>query len=284
MNKIFKTLKNRRTGASTAVSELQTGHTKGSGAKATVVAAAVLAALMSAGTAEAARWWTGAPINLHLDDDGGTPHVGTATGFAFGNTNLNLAAKTYSENVTVWNVHDYVFQFGGLGEEGAPTVTLDLDDKANTRSLFEQSGGFEQALVHTTGLTVLPGPRFSVNTMNGIDSNVFEQFVEQNNQKVALGRYLIGERAVNLGNLDGRTWDDFNNKGIRYDSTTFYTAAVLSELEVYGGQTLSLDVSGEQKWGAHLTGEGGVSYVGDNKTEDVVTIKQLYETNGIVSG
>lgn len=41
MNKIFKTLKNHRTGAATAVSELQTGRTKGSGLKATVLTVAL---------------------------------------------------------------------------------------------------------------------------------------------------------------------------------------------------------------------------------------------------
>lgn len=88
MNKIFKTLKNRRTGASTAVSELQTGHTKGSGAKATVVAAAVLAAL-AAGTVAAQSWTAGADVSLTQSHwpDRGTTHVGS--GFAFGNQNLD---------------------------------------------------------------------------------------------------------------------------------------------------------------------------------------------------
>lgn len=57
MNKIFKTLKNHRTGAATAVSELQTGRTKGSRLKATVLAAALLSALAAGSVA--AQSWTG---------------------------------------------------------------------------------------------------------------------------------------------------------------------------------------------------------------------------------
>ena len=64
-----------------------------------------------------------------------------------------------------------------------------------------------------------------------------------------------------------------------FTDTTFYTATVLSELDIYDGQTLKLDVSGSQNWGAHLTGEGGVAYVGDNKAEDVVTTKQNFESH-----
>ena len=282
MNKIFKTLKNHRTGASTAVSELQTGHTKGSGAKATVVAAAVLAALMSVNVAEAQNWTGGRDISLTQThgNDHGTTHVGS--GFAFGNKNLDLAAKTYGEHVTVSGFYDYVFYFEGFDGTGAPVVKLNLDD-TDAMSVFEQSQGFDQALVHTTGLSVLWGPNFSVDSKNGIDSNIFEQLVEQNGETVARGRYIIGERAQNLKVLGDKALEGYD-KGIKYDSTTFYTATVLSELDIYDGQTLKLDVSGSQNWGAHLTGKGGVSYVGDNKAEDVVTIKQLFATNGTDEG
>ena len=131
------------------------------------------------------------------------------------------------------------------------------------------------------GLSVHSGAYFSVNTQNGIDSNIFEQLVEQNDKEVARGRYIIGTRAQNLIPLGDNALEGYKN-GIKYDDTTFYTATVLSELDIYGGETLRLGVSGEQNWGAHLTGEGGVAYVGDtdNKAENVVTIKQLYATNG----
>lgn len=278
MNKIFKTLKNHRTGAATAVSELQTGRTKGSRLKATVLAVALLSALTD-GAFAVQHWTAGQDVSLtqsHWPDEGMT-HV--ESGFAFGNTDLNLAAKTYDQDIWI-SLGSYTFYFEGFEKPDAPTVKLNLDD-SNSLSVFEQSQGFDQALVHTTGLSILSKPvHFSVDSKNGIDSNIFEQLVEQNGNTVALGRYIIGERAVNLGALDGRNWDDHNDKGIRYDDTTFYTAAVLSELDIYAGQALKLNVFGSQNWGAHLTGEGGVAYVGDNKAEDVVTIKQLYATNG----
>lgn len=277
MNKIFKTLKNHRTGAATAVSELQTGRTKGSRLKATVLAVALLSALTD-GAFAVQHWTAGQDVSLtqsHWPDEGKT-NVGS--GFAFGNTDLNLAAKTYDQDIWI-SLGSYTFYFEGFEKPDAPTVKLNLDD-SNSLSVFEQSQGFDQALVHTTGLSILSKPvHFSVDSKNGIDSNIFEQLVEQNGNTVALGRYIIGERAVNLGALDGRNWDDHNDKGIRYDDTTFYTAAVLSELDIYAGQALKLNVFGSQNWGAHLTGEGGVAYVGDNKAEDVVTIKQLFKSN-----
>ena len=278
MNKIFKTLKNHRTGAATAVSELQTGRTKGSRLKATVLAVALLSALTD-GAFAVQHWTAGQDVSLtqsHWPDEGMTQ---VKSGFAFGNTDLDLAAKTYDQDIWI-SLGSYTFYFEGFEKPDAPTVKLNLDD-SNSLSVFEQSQGFDQALVHSTGLSILSRPvRFSVDSKNVIDSNIFEQLIEQNGNPVALGRYIIGERAVNLGVLDGRNWDDHNDKGIRYDDTTFYTAAVLSELDIYAGQALKLNVFGSQNWGAHLTGEGGVAYVGDNKAEDVVTIKQLYATNG----
>lgn len=280
MNKIFKTLKNHRTGAATAVSELQTGRTKGSRLKAVVVAAVAAAATLSSGV-EAATWDTGYDVILNEEHDEGTSHV--RSGFAFGNKNLDLAAKTYDEHLTVLSdIFDpYVFRFKGLDSSGMPTVKLELDDP-NAMSLFEQSRGFDQALVHAKrGLSVHLGAYFSVDAENGIDSNIFEQLVEQNKETVARGRYIIGTRAQNLKFLDENTENPLKGykNGIKYDDTTFYTAAVLSELDIYYGETLQLGVSGKQNWGAHLTGEGGVAYVGDNKAADVVTIKQLFESD-----
>ena len=173
MNKIFKTLKNHRTGAATAVSELQTGRTKGSRLKAVVVAAVAAAATLSSGV-EAATWDTGYDVILNEEHDEGTSHV--RSGFAFGNKNLDLAAKTYDEHLTVLSdIFDpYVFRFKGLDSSGMPTVKLELDDP-NAMSLFEQSRGFDQALVHAKrGLSVHLGAYFSVDAENGIDSNIFE--------------------------------------------------------------------------------------------------------------
>ena len=126
MNKIFKTLKNHRTGAATAVSELQTGRTKGSRLKAVVVAAVAAAATLSSGV-EAATWDTGYHVILNEEHDEGTSHV--RSGFAFGNKNLDLAAKTYDEHLTVLSdIFDpYVFRFKGLDSSGMPTVKLELD-------------------------------------------------------------------------------------------------------------------------------------------------------------
>lgn len=152
MNKIFKTLKNHRTGAATAVSELQTGRTKGSRLKAVVVAAVAAAATLSSGV-EAATWDTGYDVILNEEHDEGTTHVGS--GFAFGNKNLDLAAKTYDEHLTVLGAaSSYALMF----TSGMPTVKLNLNDR-NAMSVFEQSQGFDQALVHTKGLKVLWGLR-----------------------------------------------------------------------------------------------------------------------------
>nr|WP_170143865.1 autotransporter outer membrane beta-barrel domain-containing protein [Sutterella megalosphaeroides] len=241
--------------------------------------AAVAAAALSSGI-EAATWDTGYDVILNEEHDEGTTHVGS--GFAFGNKNLDLAAKTYDEDLTVlsWAFDPYVFRFNGLDSSGTPTVKLNLDDPY-AMSVFEQSRGFDQALVHVKGgLTVHSGAHFSVDTGNSdpLDSNIFEQLIEQNGKTVARGRYIIGTRAQNLKALDGKTWDGYHD-GIMFTDTTFYTATVLSELEIYDGQTLKLNVSGSQNWGAHLTGEGDVAYVGDNKAEDVVTVKQNFESH-----
>lgn len=289
MNKIFKTLKNHRTGAATAVSELQTGRTKGSGLKATVLTVALVSAL-AAGSVAAQSWTAGAAVSLTYSrpNDHGTTHV--ESGFAFGNTNLELAAKTYKEDIWVSGIDDYVFHFEGFEDLDAPVIKLNLND-SKSLSLFEQSQGFDQALVHTSGLHVLPGPRFSVSSVTSDkevidnlgpdeDPNIIEQLFVQKDDTIASGRYIIGTRAQNLNSLTGKKWEN-HDSGIMYDSTTFYTATVLSELDIYKGKTLELGVSGAQNWGAHLTGEGGVAYVGDTdiKAENVVTIKQLFESN-----
>lgn len=290
MNKIFKTLKNHRTGAATAVSELQTGRTKGSRLKATVLAVALLSAL-TAGSASAQVWSNGANISLRYSHwpDNGTTNV--EKGFAFGNK--NIAAKTYGEDVDVWacpltDKDGYVFHFEGFEALNEPIIKLNLDDKNSSLSLFEQSQGFDQALVQTTGLSVSSWAKghFSVSSVSDDfenlgpddDPNIIEQLFVQKGDTIASGRYIIGTRAQNLDSLTGKTWDN-HESGIMYDSTTFYTATVLSELDIYKGKTLELGVSGAQNWGAHLTGEGGVAYVGDTDKENVVTIKQLFESN-----
>lgn len=277
MNKIFKTLKNHRTGAATAVSELQTGRTKGSRLKAVVVAAVAAAAALSTGVEALPVIWNGSDeVYLTRGKDGGVTHVGS--GFALGKTNLE--AKTYKDTLIVWGLEQELY-FEGLGEVGKPNTTLDLDDSSSgLLSLFEQSQGFDQAIVRARKLDVYRGASLAIHTQNGIDENIFEQLIKQGGHEVALGRYIIGERARNLTSLTDKKWEGYE-LGFKYDSTTFYTATVLSELDIYGGETLQLGVSGAQNWGAYLTGEGGVAYVGDsdNKTENVVTIKQLYESN-----
>ena len=277
MNKIFKTLKNHRTGAATAVSELQTGRTKGSRLKAVVVAA-VTAATLSSG-AQALVSWSSAPVYLRHQTDGGVSHVGED--FAFGNT--SVAAKIYNDTVHVL-AGDHQLLFDGLGAVGEPNTTLKLtNDDPNILTLFEQSQGFDQVLVHANHFAYLGGVSFSVSTQNADpDYNIFEQFLEQNEERVALARYIIGERAHNLNVIDGRDFSSDHELGMRSDSQNIYTATVLSEVKLLDGKTITLNVPGAQNWGAHLTGEGGVAYVGDtdNKAENVVTIKQLYATNG----
>ena len=277
MNKIFKTLKNHRTGAATAVSELQTGRTKGSRLKAVVVAAVAAAAALSSGV-EAATWSDLKPVHLALENDDGETHVGK--GFAFGQT--NVAAKTYGYLGILTGDHKLLFD--GLGATGEPNTTLKLtNDDPNILSLFEQSQGFDQVLVHANTMIKYGGVSFSVSTQNADpDYNIFEQFLEQNEERVALARYIIGERAHNLNVIDGRDFSSDHELGMRSDSQNIYTATVLSEVKLLDGKTITLNVPGAQNWGAHLTGEGGVAYVGDtdNKAENVVTIKQLYATNG----
>ena len=284
MNKIYKTLKNRRTGASTAVSELQAGRTKGSGAKATVVALAVGAALLASGGAQAAddEWWNGWSMDLTPGSDIGTSHLDT--GFAFGNTNVEQAAKTYDGTLTVNAASTvYEFKFGQFGGTNESTVKLNLNDK-NSLSLFEQSQGFGQAIYHTEGLTVKPGADFTVETGNNIsvsgdyaNSRLFEQLLVQDGKEVARGRYVLGDRAHSLVSVGDQIWKGYTN-GIKYDSTTIYTAAVLSEVQLLDGNTLKLAVDGEQKFGAHLTGEGSVAYAGESTDRDanVLTLTKLF--------
>lgn len=277
MNKIFKTLKNHRTGAATAVSELQTGRTKGSRLKAVVVAAVAAAAALSSG-AEAAEWgkWGDGDCDVSLVDGsatGGVSHVGTD--FAFGNQ--NQAALTYGDDLTVWGgKHELYFE--DLSEGGFPTVELDLDK--GVLSLVKQSQGFGQAVVQAKSIEEKPSYNaewYAYSIRNATGDNIFEQSIKQDKEQVAVGRYIIGDRAQNLGPKD--TFSGYS-QGIKRVENTLYTATVLSELKLINDKTITLDVSGgRQNWGAHLTGEGGVKYVGGDKAKDVVTIKQLFESN-----
>ena len=248
MNKIFKTLKNHRTGAATAVSELQTGRTKGSRLKAAVVAAVTAAALSSG--AQALVIWSSADVYLTGTNDGGVTHVGDD--FAFGSS--SVAAKVYNDNIDVW-AGDHKLLFGGL-TAGEPNTTLRLrDDDPNTLTLFAQSQGFDQLLVHANDFDYLGGVSFSVSTENpSLDNNIFEQFLEQNREKVAIARYIIGTRAQNLGVIDGRDFSSDHDAGMRWDNQNIYTATVLSEVQLLNGKTITLNVPGAQNWGAHLTG------------------------------
>ena len=279
MNKIFKTLKNHRTGAATAVSELQTGRTKGSRLKAVVVAAVAAAAALSSGV-EAASWgsWFDENYDVSLVNGsatGGMSHVGTD--FAFGNR--NQAALTYDEELTVRG-GDHKLYFEGLSEGDLPAVELNLDN-TSTLPMFVQSQGFDQAVVQATSIVEKPSDgawwhSYSIDTRNNIDSNIFEQTIKQGEEPVAVGRYIIGERAQNLGPKD--TFSGYSH-GMKLVGNTLYTATVLSELTLLDGKTITLNVSGAQNWGAHLTGKGGVEYVGGDKMKDVVTIKQLFKSN-----
>lgn len=269
MNKIFKTLKNHRTGAATAVSELQTGRTKGSRLKAVVVAAVAAAAALSSG-AEAAEWgkWGDGNCDVSLvngSDTGGVSHVGKD--FAFGNQ--NQAALTYDDDLTVWGGKHELYFEGGL-----PTVELDLGEEG-VLSLVEQSQGFGQAVVQAKSIEEKPSYDVAYSIRNATGDNIFEQSIKQGKEQVAVGRYIIGERAQNLGPKD--TFSGYSN-GMKLLDNTLYTATVLSELTLLDGKTITLNVSGAQNWGAHLTGKGGVEYVGGDKENDVVTIK-LFESN-----
>lgn len=277
MNKIFKTLKNHRTGAATAVSELQTGRTKGSRLKAVVVAAVAAAAALSSG-AEAAEWgkWGDGNCDVSLVNGsatGGVSHVGTD--FAFGNQ--NQAALTYGDDLTVWGgKHELYFE--DLSEGGFPTVELDLGEKG-VLSLVKQSQGFGQAVVQAKSIEEKPSYNaewYAYSIRNATGDNIFEQSIKQGEEQVAVGRYIIGNRAQNLGPKD--TFSGYSH-GMKLVGNTLYTATVLSELTLLDGKTITLNVSGAQNWGAHLTGEGGVKYVGGDKAKDVVTIKQLFESN-----
>lgn len=276
MNKIFKTLKNRRTGASTAVSELQTGHTKGSGAKATVVAAAVLAAL-AAGTVAAQSWTAGADVSLTQSHwpDRGTTHVGS--GFAFGNQNLDYAAKTYGENIDV-SAGVYTLYFEGFDATGHPTVELDVNG-SDTLSLFKQSQGFEQALIHAHDIDVGPLAFFKVDTKNSHGENIFEQSLVQNGARKAQALYVVGGLAAGLTHADDGSYvfEDHTWDGIRVDSTTIYTASVLAGLDLVEGQRLDLSVEGAQAFGARLSGAGGIGFTGTDRNTDSVTIDTLFE-------
>ena len=273
MNKIFKTLKNHRTGAATAVSELQTGRTKGSRLKAVVVAAVAAAAALSSG-AEAAEWgkWDDGNCDVSLvngSDTGGVSHVGKD--FAFGNQ--NQAALTYDDDLTVWGGKHELYFEGGL-----PTVELDLGEEG-VLSLVEQSQGFGQAVVQAKSIEEKrshDAEWYAYSIRNATGDNIFEQSIKQGKEQVAVGRYIIGDRAQNLGPKD--TFSGYSN-GMKLLGNTLYTATVLSELTLLDGKTITLNVSGAQNWGAHLTGEGGVAYVGGDKANDVVTIKQLFESN-----
>ncbi len=284
MNKIYKTLRNRRTGAMTAVSELRSSHVKGSRSSRLVLATALAAALALAasapGVVEAASWTdNGSGQTISLVDGaatGGSSQIGK--GFAFGN---GQSALVYGDALTI-GPGNYVLSFGST-TGGQAAVSLDVTAE-NRGSFFAQSQGFDQVLVRANGLTVSnpDSTTFRIDTGNTTNSNVFVQTLTQQGKAVANARYVTGELATGLKRLDeahgGMDFGGYAN-GVRTNGSTLSTAAVLAEVELTNSATaLELGVSGKQFWGAHLTGAGGITYTGENRRSDILTIGQIFES------
>lgn len=275
MNKIYKVLTNRRTGQRAAVSELQRTHTK-HGPRLALLAAAVLGAAVASGPAAAYNWYGTSP-NISLSDNHNADPGAVNSGFAFGS---DAAAKTY-DSVRMYG-GSYRLYFEGL-TAGAPTKELNLDAD-NALSLLDQSQGFSQALVQADGgiwwaLGALP-QKLSVDSNYAgdiVDSNVFVQKLAQGGvEEVAWARYLIGQRAKNLS--PSSVFGDFDKMGMRIENgNTISTAAILAEVELRDGKTLTIDATGGGDWGAHLTGNGAVRYEGSGRGDEV-TIGQIFYT------
>lgn len=275
MNKIYKVLTNRRTGQRAAVSELQRTHTK-HGPRLALLAAAVLGAAVASGPAAAYNWYGTSP-NISLSDNHNADPGAVNSGFAFGS---DAAAKTY-DSVRMYG-GSYRLYFEGL-TAGAPTKELNLDAD-NALSLLDQSQGFSQALVQADGgiwwaLGALP-KKLSVDSNYAgdiVDSNVFVQKLAQGGvEEVAWARYLIGQRAKNLS--PSSVFGDFDKMGMRIENgNTISTAAILAEVELRDGKTLTIDATGGGDWGAHLTGNGAVRYEGSGRGDEV-TIGQIFYT------
>ena len=272
MNKVYKSIWNAVTRSWTAVSEITKSRKKSS--KSALIKNTILFLLSGTliGPANAVWWSVGNPINLDQSKDGGVPNVN----FAFG---TGEAAKNYDDNIYVSDGADYSFRFNDDGV--ANSFQLNLEDA--TISLFDQSKGYGQILISAKDITSFWGASFSVNNADtdsipesSADSNRLIQQIRQGNTDKATAVYVIGERAYNL---DESYWSrlGYSDKGILLSNNSFYTASILTGLHLgsnagTGTEVLDLTVSGDQIWSATLSGNGGISYTGSNRTNDCVDI------------
>lgn len=299
MNRIYRTRKNRRTGALTAVSELK--HADG---KKTVslCAAAVTSALVALGLAVspaalATPWSTGEDINLSKEIDDGMTHIpgpDFAEGdvaFAFGDS--KTPAKTYVTDIYLADSDPSAlktyFHFQG---KDSGEVTLDLTSDT-VRDLFAQTKGFEQTLVSTTGHIDTTGgvpwgdlrDRFYLSTGNGEENtpetSIFYQYLAygpDTSDRIGRASYVIGEEALNLLGVSVDKSDYIN--GLKWTDQTVGTYVVLSGIDLNEGKTLSLSVpAGAQTFGAKLTGAGGIALTGAGRDTSTVRFEPLYRSN-----
>ena len=272
MNKVYKSIWNAVTRSWTAVSEITKSRTKSS--KSALIKNTILFLLSGTliGPANAVWWSVGNPINLDQSKDDGVPNVN----FAFG---TGEAAKNYDDNIYVSDGADYSFRFNDDGV--ANSFQLNLEDA--TISLFDQSQGYGQILISANDISSIWGASFSVNNADtdsipgsSADSNRLIQQIRQDNTDKATAVYVIGKRAYKL---DESYWSSlgYSDMGILLSDNSFYTASILTGLHLgsnagTGTEVLDLTVSGDQIWSATLSGNGGISYTGSNRTNDCVDI------------
>lgn len=272
MNKVYKSIWNAVTRSWTAVSEITKSRTKSS--KSALIKNTILFLLSGTliGPANAVWWSVGNPINLDQSKDDGVPNVN----FAFG---TGEAAKNYDDNIYVSDGADYSFRFNDDGV--ANSFQLNLEDA--TISLFDQSQGYGQILISANDISSIWGASFSVNNADtdsipgsSADSNRLIQQIRQDNTDKATAVYVIGKRAYKL---DESYWSSlgYSDMGILLSDNSFYTASILTGLHLgsnagTGTEVLDLTVSGNQIWSATLSGNGGISYTGSNRTNDCVEI------------
>ncbi|BBF23590.1 autotransporter outer membrane beta-barrel domain-containing protein [Sutterella megalosphaeroides] len=299
MNRIYRTRKNRRTGALTAVSELK--HADG---KKTVslCAAAVTSALVALGLAVspavlATPWSTGEDINLSKEIDDGMTHIPGPdftegdVAFAFGDS--KTPAKTYVTDIYLADSDPSAlktyFHFQG---KDSGEVTLDLTS-GTVLDLFAQTKGFEQTLVSTTGHIDTTGgvpwgdlrDRFYLSTGNGEENtpetSIFYQYLAygpDTSDRIGRASYVIGEEALNLLGVSVDKSDYIN--GLKWTDQTVGTYVVLSGIDLNEGKTLSLSVpAGSQTFGAKLTGAGGIALTGAGRDTSTVRFEPLYRSN-----
>ena len=304
MNRIYKTQKNRRTGALTAVSELQRSHGKKSVSScAAAVASALLAlGLAASGAAYATPWSTGEDINLTQEIDDGTTHVPGTPDFTEGEIPFAIgdrttAAKTYESDIFLTdsdpNTPLTYIRFNGA-QSGEVTLDLTSDD---VMSLWDQSQGFEQDLVTTTGtINVMENGvdlrnRFALSSGNAgevdtsPEASIFHQYIAQGpNAEDRIGRatYVFGEEALKLRRIDGHDPDTSNYvNGLLWSEQEVSTRVVLAAIDIDANRTLLLQpAEGTMPlFGARLTGEGGVTYRGNSAETSIFLVAPIYTSN-----